>query len=407
MSAATDKTDSALHAIVLDADARERAHTIAICRSLGIVVSGWADSGEAGLDLLDTLERTPDLTIFELRLSDMDAADLIQALALLEPPTHVVVCSGFEPRLQDAAFTLARCIGLSALAAVPKPMRGDDLQHALDLLREGPDTVPGPAPMPAAPVDPAELLRALRGREFELHYQPKIGLADMRPRGAEALLRWRHPLHGLLGPGRFLPQVQQADLMETLTLHTLELALGDWHRWHAQGLVLPLSLNLSAGLLANPHLAASLIDSVERAGMPPAALTFEITEDAEMADLATALRVLIKLRLYGFGLSLDDYGVGFSSMMRLSRIPFTELKIDRSLVHGAWGRPHLLPLLRSAIGLANGLGIEAVAEGIECAADLDVLRQLGCHQVQGFHLGRPMPAAELARRLAEWPPAQR
>lgn len=406
MSAVTD-SGAALHAIVLDADAGERAHTIAVCRALGIVVSGWADTGEAGLDLLDTPERTPDLTIVELRLADMDAADLFQALSLLAAPSHVIVCSRFEPRLQDAAFTLARCVGLAALAAVPKPLRTDDLQRALGLLRAPAEAKPGQAPWPAPAIDPAQLLRALRGHEFELHYQPKIGLADMAPRGAEALLRWRHPLHGLLGPGHFLPQVQQAGLMELLTLHTLELALADWQGWLAQGVALPLSLNLSAGLLANPHLAARLIESVERAGVPTAALTFEITEDAEIADLATALRVLIKLRLHGFGLSLDDFGVGFSSMTRLSRIPFTELKIDRSLVHGAWARPHLLPLLRSAISLANGLGIEAVAEGIECAADLDVLRCLGCHQAQGYYLGRPVPAAELLRRLADSRPLRR
>jgi EAL domain-containing protein (putative c-di-GMP-specific phosphodiesterase class I)/CheY-like chemotaxis protein len=388
-----------LHAIVLDADSRERELTIAACRASDIHVSGWAASGSTGLDLLESLPRTPDLIIAELRLADMDAADLIQALALLAPRSSLLICSRCEPRLRDAAFTLARALGLSTLPAVPKPLEPATLRRALALLE--PPRAP-PRPAPAMTVDADELLRALRRGEFELHYQPKVALDGMRVRGAEGLLRWRHPVHGLLGPGSFLRQVQGAGLLEALTLTTLDLVLADWHGLQARGLALPLSLNLSASLLADPHLAASLIETVDHAGVPPAMLSFEITEDTELADMTAALRVLLKLRLHGFGLSLDDYGSGFSSLMRLSRIPFTELKIDRSLVHEACSRPHLLPLLRSVVRLASELGIEAVAEGVESAADLEVLKALGCHQVQGYFLARPMPALDLARLLAEW-----
>ena len=392
------------HAIVLDADAGAREHTIAVCRRLGIRISGAADDGGAGLELLETLPRPPELTIFDLRLADMDGADLIQALALLEAPTNLVLCSAGDARLVDAACTLARTLGLSVLGAVPKPAGEEALRRAVARLARIPRR---PTATVAPALDGADLMRALRRREFELHYQPKVGLADMRARGAEALLRWRHPIHGLLAPCSFLPLVRAEDLLAPLTLEVLALAQADWLALRRRDAALPLSINLPAGLLGNPSLAARLIDSTEAAGVPADAISFELTEDSEMADLGTALRVLIKLRLHGFGLSLDDYGVGFSSIQRLSRIPFTELKIDRSLVTEAWTRPHLLPLLRSAIGLARELGIEAVAEGVEQAADLALLRELGCHQAQGYYLARPLPAADLERLLRDWPGAGR
>jgi EAL domain-containing protein (putative c-di-GMP-specific phosphodiesterase class I) len=395
-------TAAPVHAIVLDAAGAERDHTVAVCRQLGIVVDGCADDGCAGVELLETLARPPELAIVELRLADMDGADLIQALALLAAPTHLVLCAACDARLLDAAGMLAQTLGLSVLAAVPKPLEADALRRAVGMLARTRHAPPAWAP-PA--VDGAGLVRALRRHEFTLHYQIKVGLSDMRPRGVEALVRWRHPVHGLLPPGAFLAQVRDADLLAPLTLEVLDLALADWCRWHARDIALPVSINLPAGLLGHPGLAARLIDVTATAGVPAAAVTFELTEDTEPADPGVALRVLLKLRLHGFGLSLDDYGVGFSSIQRLSRIPFTELKIDRSLVHEAWARPHLLAMLRSAIDLAAGLGIEAVAEGVEHAADLDLLRRLGCHQAQGYHLARPLPAAGLEELLTRWPGA--
>jgi EAL domain-containing protein (putative c-di-GMP-specific phosphodiesterase class I) len=385
-----------LHVLVLDDDPVARARTIAACRQLGMQVEHVVDTAAAALDLLEALPRMPDLAMVEPHLADMDAADFIQSLAMVAPDVRLVVCSRLDPRLADAACSLARALGLHVIGALVRPLQAEDLARVL-AAPDGPRAAASQhAALPLA-ADAAELLRALRRHEFELHYQPKFALGDMRPCGAEALLRWRHPDHGLLLPGRFLPQVRAARLLDPLTLEVLVLALEDWRGWNARGAALPLSLNLSPGLLTDPHLAARLIDIVEDAGVPAGALTFEITEDVELVDAAAALRVLIKLRLSGFGLSLDDYGTGFSSMERLACIPFTEIKIDRTLVHGAWARPHLQTLLRSAIGMAGALGIDAVAEGVEEAADLDVLRRLGCHQAQGFHLARPMPAADLAR----------
>jgi len=388
----------ALRAVVIDADADDREHTLALCRQLGITINGWADSAAGGLELIESLPAPPDLAIIDLHLPDMDGADLILTLSMLERDVSIAICSRACARLQDSALSLAATLGLPTLNAMPKPLRPRALQAAADACvpASARAAMPKQPHSPAiAPPDADRLLLALRSRQFELHYQPKISLRDGVLQGAEALVRWRHPLHGLLPPGGFLPQAEAAGLVDLLTMEIVHLALADWRGWHAAGLALPLSINLSPLSLSDPHLAGQLIAAAAAAGVPSHCITFEITEQAEIADLATALRILIKLRLHGFGLSLDDYGAGHASMLQLSRFPFTEVKLDRRLVHRASERPHMRPLLRSTIAAAHELHVAAVAEGIETEQDRAMMRELGCDQGQGYLIARPMPAAAL------------
>jgi EAL domain-containing protein (putative c-di-GMP-specific phosphodiesterase class I)/FixJ family two-component response regulator len=389
-----------LRAVVIDGSASEREHTMAACQRAGLHVNGWADCGNAGLELIESLPAAPDLVIIDLRLPDMDGADLILALSMLERDVSIIICSDVDTRVQDAALTLAETLGMPALAALHKPLDPEALRIAtlacVPAAQRAADRAVSSARSAAmfAP-DADEILEAQTRHQFELHYQPKVALESHALQGAEALLRWRHPRHGLLSPGCFLPQAEAAGLVDTLTVTVLSLALRDWRGWQAAGLTLPLSINLSPLSLSDPHLAGQLIAAVADARVPPSAITFEITEHAEVSDVAVALRVLIKLRLHGFGLSLDDYGAGHASMLQLARIPFTELKLDRRLVHGASSRPHLPPLLRSAIAAARSMGVTTVAEGIEKAQDWRLLRALGCDLAQGYLVAKPMPAAEL------------
>lgn len=387
-----------LSAIVIDANAHEREITLALCRRLGIAVGGWADRGAAALELIESLPAPPDLVIADLHLPDMDGADLLQALSMLECDFSIAICSAVGARLQDAALVLAGALGMTPLAALPKPLRLDALRSAtaacVPTLRRLALQV-AHVDAPVAPPQPDELAAALEQQQFELHYQPKTALRDRSLHSAEALVRWRHPRHGLITPAGFLPQIEAAGLVGPLTMEVLRLALRDWRHWHAAGLSLPLSVNLSPLSLTDPQLASQLIGAVAAADVPPFAITFEIIEHAEISDLATALRTLIKLRLHGFGLSLDDYGAGHASMLQLSRFPFTELKLDRQLVHRASQRPHLQSLLRNTIATTRELGIVSVAEGIETEQDLELLRQLGCDLGQGYLIAHPMSAAAL------------
>ncbi|OFA09284.1 EAL domain-containing response regulator [Duganella phyllosphaerae] len=392
----TDTGRTPLRVIVIDGDRRACDATIALCRQSGLRVNGWAHDGATGLELIESLPAAPDLVILELRLPDMDGADLLLALSMLAPATSVVICSAVCEQIQDSALTLATTLGLRALGAVRKPAQAAALLAAIgDCARAGPTGLPAPrkeAPLILPVLAAAHVRDAIRHSEFELHYQPKVAVYDGALQGAEALLRWRVPDRSLLAPGSFLAQIEAMGMMDQVTMEVMRLALRDWQAWSRAGLALPLSVNLSPLSLTDPHLARQLIDAVAQACVPPAYLTFEVVEHAEVADLATALRVLIKLRLHGFGLSLDDYGAGHASMLRLARFPFSELKLDRQLVHQAWQRPHLKPLLRHAIATARELGVTSVAEGIETPEDLALLRELGCDQAQGYLVARPMPA---------------
>jgi EAL domain-containing protein (putative c-di-GMP-specific phosphodiesterase class I) len=395
--------DAPVRAVVIDGNDSERAALIALCRQVGIDIQGWAAGGAAGLDLIASLPVPPDLAIIDLALPDIDGADLLQALSMLELKLGIVVSGAGCDRLRDAALTLAEALGLTPLAALDKPPRAEALRSAANAWTRRPGGPAAPAatwPMP----DPGQVLQGLGSRQFELHYQPKIALRGGRLRGAEALLRWRHPAHGVLPPCAFLPQTEAAGLVDVLTMEVLRLALADWRRWRAAGMPLPLSINLSPLSLGDPRLAEQLIAAVAEAGMPPSALTFEIVEHVAIADMASALRILIKLRLRGFGLSLDDYGAGHASMLHLTRLPFSELKLDRQLVHGAWRRPHLWPLLRNTIASARAIGVTTVAEGIETEQDWRLMRELGCDMAQGYLIARPMPAAALLAWQAPCPP---
>ena len=400
MSGAADSV-IALRAVVIDGCPNDMQATIAQCRAAGIVVNGWSDCGASGLELIESLPSPPDLVIMELDLPDMDGADLLQALSMLEPGLPVIIASRHSARLHDAALTLAGTLGLEALAALNKPLDAPMLQDAVlacepAAMRAATTLATQPRCEAGAPrPDAGQVLIGLQHHQFELYYQPKTALYDGSLRGAEALLRWRHPQHGLLSPACFLPQAEAANLVDVLTVEVVRMALSDWRRWHAAGLSLPISINLSPLSLGDPHLAEQLIKTVNDAGVPPRAITFEIIEHEEIADLATALRILIKLRMHGFGLSLDDYGAGHASLLQLSRFPFTELKLDRRLIHGASKRAHMEPLLRHAIGTARELGVTTVAEGIEREQDRALLRELGCELAQGYLIARPMPAAAL------------
>lgn len=392
----------ALRVVVIDGNEDERDATIALCRQCGLLVNGWSHSGAAGLELLESLPVAPDLVILDLQLPDMDGADLLLALSMLAPATSIVICSAVCERLQDTALTLAATLGLKALGTLRKPAQAAALAAVLrdctpaDHAAIRAPQPPRPDAVPAAPqVDAALVLEGVRAEQFELYYQPKVALCGGMLQGAEALLRWHLPGHGMLAPCAFLPQVEAAGVMDVLTMEVVRMALRDWHAWNRAGLALPMSINLSPLSLADPHLASQLIAAVSQACVPPSYLTFEIVEHADIADLATALRILVKLRLHGFGLSLDDFGAGHASLLRLSRFPFNELKLDRRLVHEACKRPHVKPLLRHAIATARDLGVTSVAEGIETEPDLALLRGLGCDLAQGYLIARPMRAAAL------------
>jgi diguanylate cyclase (GGDEF)-like protein len=243
------------------------------------------------------------------------------------------------------------------------------------------------------------LRRAVERDELVLHYQPKADLHSGQVLGAEALVRWQHPAHGLLGPGEFIPLAERTGLIHPLTRWVLDAALRQTAAWRQAGHHLSVAVNVSTRSLLDREFPDHVAECLAAWQVPAASLVLEVTESAVMADPALALEILSRLHALGVGLALDDFGTGYSSMAYLKALPVDELKVDRSFVGQMATSNSDAVIVRSTIDLGHNLGLHVVAEGVENQATWEELAALGCDTAQGYHLGRPMPAAELERWL--------
>ena len=239
-----------------------------------------------------------------------------------------------------------------------------------------------------------ELTHALEHDEFELFYQPVVDAGNGRVVGCEALLRWQHPLRGLLAPGAFIERARQCGLMCDIDAWVLNAACADLARWLAAGLKPGrLAVNLSVQQARNPALSEGLRDAMERHGLHPTQLELEITEDAFIHEPDGVPRALARWRQLGLALTIDDFGVGYSSLSQLKTLRPERLKIDCSLVHGLPGNAEDCALAEAMLGMARALHIEVVAEGVETPAQRRWLLEHDCPRQQGHLHGQPMPAA--------------
>ena len=241
----------------------------------------------------------------------------------------------------------------------------------------------------------AELLQAIAEQQLVLHYQPKISLATGELLGVEALVRWQHPERGLLAPDDFVLLAEKTGVITVLTEFVLRACVEQYEAWTTAGLDIPVSVNLSAGSLVDHTFPDHLEALCDLHGMRPCALELEVTESAFMEDPDCAVAVLQRLVEIGFPVTMDDFGIGFSSLAYLRNLPVSTVKIDKLFVLDL---PESLPdaqIVRGAIELIHGLGKSVVAEGVETKAALDFLLLLGCDTGQGYHWSRPLPPAEL------------
>jgi diguanylate cyclase (GGDEF)-like protein len=246
----------------------------------------------------------------------------------------------------------------------------------------------------------AEMRRAVREDELVLHYQPKVSLDDERVVALEALVRWEHPIHGLLAPDRFVPLVEQTDLIDDLTQWVLARALVDLASLGDDHAHLTVAVNVSARNLARHDFATRVADTLAEVGVSPQRLVVEITETALLADPARAVTVLGELSDLGVRVSLDDFGVGQTSLSYLATLPVDELKIDRGFVTDMIDDRTHAAIVRSIVDLGHNLSLSVVAEGVETVEASDALRNAGCDLGQGYHFSRPVPMVELRSVLA-------
>jgi diguanylate cyclase (GGDEF)-like protein len=246
-----------------------------------------------------------------------------------------------------------------------------------------------------------ELRRAIDRGELELHYQPKIFLEDGRPAGMEALLRWRHPTKGLLTPDQFLPIAEQTYLMRGITGFVVESALAQVAEWWQAGLPIQVAINASGRDLLDSTLTETIASGLLKHSVPAQALQLEITERILMTEPAYAADTVAALAKLGIPLSLDDFGTGYSSLVRLRSLPVEEIKIDSSFVGRLCDTGDDAVIVQSIVDLVHTLGLRSVAEGVENAGTVSLLRKMGCDAAQGYHFRPPMTAADATAWLRE------
>lgn len=249
-----------------------------------------------------------------------------------------------------------------------------------------------------------ELRTGLDEQQLVLYYQPKVNMQTGRVSGVEALVRWRHPVHGLMYPDNFIPLAEQSGLIKQLTLWVLNQAVAQSREWEQSGIDVSMAINLSVHNLHDntfPEEVAAILRGFSRTQVNR--LRFEITETAMMVDPARALDILNALGAMGIRLSIDDFGTGYSSLAYLKQLPVAELKIDKSFITSMEGSDNDAVIVRSTIELAHNIGLRVVAEGVEDKQTYDMLAALSCDSVQGYFISRPMPPEEFTRWLQQPP----
>ena len=326
----------------------------------------------------------PTHIMMDLHMPLMDGLVLLSHLAAEGCKATIVLISGADRGVVQAAQRVGLQRGLKVSHVLTKPIRAAELAATLNAVK-----------LDAPWLTVAALSAALTNREFHLAYQAKADLKSGEITGVEALLRWRHASRGPVAPLDFIPFAESSAFIDQLT-HWISVAACEQLRaWEAKGLALDVALNISARNLHEARLADLLEGDCLAAGLAPARVTLELTETAAMHDAVQMMEVLTRLRLKGFKLAIDDFGTGYSSLVQLHRLPFSEIKIDRAFVADCVRSGESRSIVRMVIDLAHALGMIAVAEGVEDAAALDLLREFGCDQAQGYFIARPVAGAEL------------
>jgi len=302
--------------------------------------------------------------------------------------------------MRDSVAIMARAYDLNLLGVMPKPPSRSKLLTLLD--RHDPASQKKRRQSSPLTISKDEIARGLENGEFVPYFQPKVEMASGRVVGVEALARWNSPARGLLPPGAFLDAIEEYGLMDDLTWAILAKSVAIGRDWHEQGLPLVVSVNLSLSSLGRVELAERIFEVVTSRGMATSSIILEVTESAAMSVIGPSLENLARLRLRGFGLSIDDYGTGYSSLQQLTRVPFTELKIDQSFVREAALQETTRSVVESSLDIARKLGLKTTAEGIETPEHWDMLSAMGCDIAQGYLIAKPMPAGAIPDWVAGW-----
>lgn len=354
--------------------------------------------GDAAMECL--ARHDYDLLLSDLLMPVMDGVQLIQKVAALPKRPALALMSASSRRMLISAGLAAKNLGISVVGLISKPVEIEAVLSVKERMKMfslngDRDTAQ------AVEVDPHSIELAMANGQIQAWFQPKKSLSSGNILSAEALVRWVHPQAGLLLPKDFLAPLINQGLEERLLWLMLEQTLQAQKQWRDQGRDIPVSINLPTRLLDNHDLADRLRDYVTADAGEPRTIIFELMESSTTDELSNYYAGACRLRMMGFGLAQDDFGKGFSSYFNLLSTPFSEIKLDRSLVHGCVENENLACALRSIVELSQKLGLTVVAEGVETQAELALLRSIKCDQAQGFLICGAVSRSDFGTLLRE------
>jgi len=396
---AEDMLENDLCVLVVDDDYIMHRVSTLILNDLGIDDVITALSGQRALEILGENSTGIDVVICDLNMPQMDGVEFTRHLARQGFSGSLIFSSGEDIRILKTVEKLAIEHELQVLGVLEKPITQAKLRELLNALDQ---TQIEATLIKSRAYSVAELSHAINGGELDTYFQPKVDVLSRQVVGVEALVRWYHPTDGIISPLDFIPLMEENNLIFELTQAVCEKALLHAAEWQAQGFNLDFAINISVDALHDLGWPDEIAARIEAAGLQPSTVTFEITESQLIQHLVLSLDILSRLSLKRFNLSIDDFGTGYSSMEQLQRIPFSELKIDRAFVRGASEDASARAILESSVLLAKKLDMKIVAEGVETEEDWNLVAELGCDQVQGYYIAKPMPIEQLCHWLAQW-----
>lgn len=351
-------------------------------------------------------EWEPTHIALDLIMPEMDGVQVLARLAEYECRSKIIITSGVGQRVLDAAHRSASEHGLNIVGILSKPISMAKFQEVLKIDgREKNARVR--TSRSKIEICKEDIQQALYENQFYVAYQPKIACKSGKLAGFEALIRWNKPDNGLVPPDQFIPLAEENGLIGFITDKVLEQSL-EWfsRQFLVSGILtsenitsISLSLNLSARSLDDDQFVDRITTYCNEIGINTSRLIFELTETSAMADPTASLDLLTRLRVKGFQLSIDDFGTGYSSMLQLVRLPFSEIKVDKSFVLTAMQSEESRTVIHSIVELGHSLGLRATAEGVEDEETLEYLKQIECDLAQGYYIGKPMPGDETLQWL--------
>lgn len=385
------KENSLVKLLVLDDDAEVGQTIAAIAKASGFEAFSIT-SANFFFEQVHTWQ--PTHIALDLIMPEIDGIEVLRQLGESHCSAKIIIISGIGSRVLEAAYRSASEHGLQVIGTLSKPFTPNNLRTLL-LLQTEKKLTPS-ASSESKPVDglrksvtALSLITAIKSHQIRVWYQPKVSCQNSVLKGFEALARWHHPEQGMISPDHFIPFAERAGLIDLLSDYIFNEAL-QWFSTHFSQSDLFLSVNISAKSLSDIRFADRIATTCQTYNVDPKRIILELTETSAMKDPITTLDLLTRVRIKGMQLSIDDFGVGYSSLIRLARLPFSELKIDKMFVINAGQSSESQSIIKAIIGLGHSLGLRITAEGVEDQPAFEFLQATGCDLAQGYWLGKPM-----------------